>query len=202
MIAAVVLAAGASSRMGQQKLLLPYGGSTVIAHIVDQLLDSAVDHVSVVCGNRGVEVAGALTGRDVRIVWNHAWHEGMLSSVRRGLETAPAEIEHFLIALGDQPSISAALVDRLIQYYLGAAHGVAVPVHGGRRGHPLIFNARYAVEVRSNFDDEGLRGLLRRHSREVVEMTTEDAGVLDDMDYPEDYRRAVAALERRSAPGC
>jgi len=197
MICAIVLAAGESRRMGAHKVLLPFGAGTVIEHIVDQLLRSAIDHVIVVVGHEGARVAEVLVERPVSVVTNPIYREGMLTSVRSGLKALPPRCETVVLALGDQPALTAALVDELLRAYKQAGKGLLVPLHGVQRGHPLVFAARYGDEILTRFDDAGLRGLLRAHADDVVEFAVPDDAILSDMDYPEDYRRELARLEEQ-----
>ncbi len=204
MICAVVLGAGLSSRMGAQKLLLPFGGKTVIAHIVDQLLASSVDEVYVVVGHEGRKVSEELSGRKVTIVENPDYESGMLSSVRCGLSHLPANCSAILVALGDQPSITPQLVDKMLEAFSSAEKRILVPLCNGRRGHPLLFSAFYRDQVLKSFDDVGLRGLLHAHPEDVFELTVSSSAVLSDMDCPEDYRRELERIEeqtRNSEPG-
>ncbi|HSZ54861.1 MAG TPA: nucleotidyltransferase family protein [Tepidisphaeraceae bacterium] len=191
MICAIVLAAGRSRRMGTQKLLLPFAGKTVIAHIVDQLLASKVGHVLVIVGAEAEAVGAALGGRQITLVRNPDPDAEMLSSVRCGFASLPNDCAAALIALGDQPSITPDIVDQLIERFLTGSHGIVVPFHDGHRGHPMIVSARYRDEIMDQHDDSGLRGLLDAHAAEVFKLPSGDS-VLEDMDYPEDYRRALA----------
>lgn len=194
MIRAVVLAAGLSTRMGTQKLLLPFGGTTVIGRIVDQILASAVAEVVVVVGHEGERVAAELASRSARVVHNPDYADGMLSTVRCGLR-ALGPCEGVLVALGDQPSITSALVDELVAAYPRCGKGILLPVHEGRRGHPLLFADRYRQEVLTRYDKVGLRGLMLSHPEDVFELSVSSDSVLSDMDYPEDYRRELARLD-------
>ena len=189
MIAAIVPAAGFSCRMGTQKLLLPFGNTTIIGHVVNELLCSRVDEVYVVVGHQAERVEAALSGRSVSIVVNPDYAQGMLSSVRCGLRALPAECEAILVALGDQPAVTAELVDTMVEAFRTGRHRIVVPVHGGRRGHPLLFSADYRPEILTQHDDQGLRGLLRAHPDDVCELPVSTAAVLSDIDYPEDYQR-------------
>lgn len=198
MICAVVLGAGLSSRMGTQKLLLPFGGKTVIAHIVDQLLASSVDRVLVVVGHEGRKVGNELSGRNVMIVENPDYESGMLSSVRCGLSHLPANCSAILVALGDQPSITSQLVDKMLQAFTAAEKRILVPLYNGRRGHPLLFSTFYRDEVLTSFDDVGLRGLLHIHPEDVFELNVSSSAVLSDMDCPEDYRRELARIKEQA----
>jgi len=233
MIVAVVPAAGQSRRMGVNKQLLPFAGTTVIGHIVDELLRSRAEEVRVVAGHeadrlrqelgaslpspsgRGAGGEGlesetiaespappqtALTltlsqrerGRKVRIIVNPDYaRSDMLASVRCGLAGLPAGCRAVLVALGDQPAIRAGLIDAMIDRFSAAGRGIVVPVHEGKRGHPLLFAASYCGEVLTDYDQQGLRGLLAAHPGEVLELPVESPLVLSDMDYPEDYQRAL-----------
>jgi len=194
MICAIVLAAGESRRMGIQKLLLPFGGTTVIAHVVDHLLRNALDKVLVVVGHEGNRIADALSDRRVSIVTNPNYKAGMLSSVRCGLRALPQQCDTVMVVLGDQPAITSKLVDELVQAFAATDKGIVVPLHCGRRGHPLVFSAHYRDEILTRYDGVGLRGLLRARPDDVFELNVTTAAVLSDMDYPEDYRRELALL--------
>jgi molybdenum cofactor cytidylyltransferase len=196
MIAALVPAAGRSRRMGTQKLLLPFGDTTIIARVVDELLRSKIDQVHVVISHQGHQIAAALSGRDVSFVTNPDNEGDMLSSVRCGIRALPPECAAILLALGDQPGVTAELVNTIIDAFTTGRHQILVPVHGGRRGHPLLFSAGYRREILTEHDEVGLRGLLRAHGNHVFELPVSTTAVLSDVDYPEDYQRERAALER------
>lgn len=193
MICATVLAAGLSRRMGAQKLLLPFGGKTVISHIVDQLLASKVNKVYVVTGHQAERIRKEFSGRPVSIVHNPDYESGMLSSVRCGLRALPKQCKTVLVAIGDQPSITTELIDLMIQSFCGKQ--ILVPCYDGKRGHPILFSATYRDEILTHFDDVGLRGLLHAHPDEVFELTVSNSAVLSDMDVPEDYRRELATMQ-------
>jgi len=208
-ICAILLAAGQSRRMGAQKLLLPFDGGTVIGRIAGEILRSPVARTFVVVGADGERVAAALEtvrvsrkgGRSrgfprgaFSFVTNPDPDGDMLSSVRCGLRAMESGCEAVLVALGDQPSITAELVARIVHAFRASGRGIVVPVYGGKRGHPLLFSARYGQEVLTRYDDLGLRGLLRAHPEDVLELPADSASVLSDMDYPQDYLRELGRL--------
>lgn len=190
-VGAIVLAAGASTRMGEQKLVMPFARTTVIAHIVRELQTAPVAAVHVVTGHETERIQHALAGFDVIYAHNPDYTRGMLSSIRVGLASAPALWTAALIALGDQPLIRAAHVRALIEAHAADPERILVPGHAGRRGHPLLLPRRYSHEAQVQHDDTGLRGLLAAHAGEltVLDLATDD--VLTDMDTPEDYRRTI-----------
>ena len=177
--------------MGAQKLLLPFGGGTVIGHIVDEVLLSPVDETLVVLGRDAARIAEALAGRRVTLVTNSDPEGEMLNSVRCGLRALSPECEAVLVALGDQPSITADLVGRMIEAFQRGGRGIVVPVHGGKPGHPILFSVRYCEEILTRYDDVGLRGLRQAHTDDVLELAVESPSVLSDMDLPEDYQREL-----------
>jgi len=194
MIAAVVLAAGRSRRMGTQKLLLPWAASTVIDHIVDQVLSTSVSHVRVVVGRDADRVTAALADRPVAWVTNPQPEGDMLSSVCCALRVLPEECHAALVVLGDQPRITTALVEELLQAYDTSPQKIMVPFYRRRRGHPMLFARCYFEEVMAQYEGVGLRGLLQAHGPEVCEWPVSMPAVLADMDTPLDYQR-----ERRRA---
>lgn len=191
MIDAIILAAGRSRRMRTQKLLLPFADQTVIGHVVDQVLAGQVQEVFAVVADDSDSVAGALSAKPVTLVVNRDPEAEMLSSVRAGLRALPSDATAALIVLGDQPSVRADVIRRLVETFEASGKGIALPAHAGKRGHPLLIAARYFDEVQRRYDDVGLRGLLAAHPDDLEEIAVTDAGVLADMDYPEDYEREL-----------
>jgi molybdenum cofactor cytidylyltransferase len=194
MICAVVLAAGGSRRMGTQKLLLPFAGQTVIAHIVDEVRGGPVGRILVVVRKDDEGVSAALTGRTYSAVVNPHPDGDMLSSVRCGLAALPPECTAVLVVLGDQPAITSDLIGRMVATYQTCGRGIVVPTHNGRRGHPLLFSTRYRDEILAGHEQTGLRGLLQTHPDDVFELGTATPAVLADMDHPADYLRELRRL--------
>jgi molybdenum cofactor cytidylyltransferase len=178
MICAVILAAGLSRRMGVQKLLLLFGGKTVIAHIADQVAASAVDETFVVVGHEGERVRAELSGRRVSILNNPDYESGMLSSVRCGFAALPRQCHAVLVALGDQPSVTSRLIDQMIRSFGKTEKKILVPFYNGKRGHPILFSQIYCDEIMTHYDDIGLRGLLHAHPDDVFELSVPTSDVL------------------------
>lgn len=196
MIWSVILAAGESRRMGAPKMLLPFRGRTVIETVVRTAAASRTDGTLVVVGARGPEIARSLDLCAVRIVRNPAFRDGMLSSVQAAVRALPPEAEAAVIMLGDQPSIPAAVVDRLIAARAAGRAGIVLPAFRGRRGHPVLIDLKHRSEILALPPGSGLRDLVRAHPDDVLEVPVRTSAVLRDMDLPEDYRR-----ERRSRRG-
>jgi molybdenum cofactor cytidylyltransferase len=200
MIAAIVLAAGRSVRMGTQKLLLPIGDRPVITRIVDELLASPVDQIIVVVGAEAERIREALGNRAVTVVRNPEATGDMLSSVRCGLRAVPESGEAILVALGDQPGLTRGLVAELLRAFRSTGRRIVVPVCAGRRGHPLLFAVSLKDEVLVKYDGVGLQGLLETHAAEVLECPVVSPAMLEDMDSPEDYERLKSAPDAGLRP--
>ena len=200
MICAMVLAAGRSRRMGTQKLLLPYRGQPLVAQVVDSLLRGPVDQVFVVTGKDGKPILEAIAGRRLHCVTNTYAEDEMLHSVRCGLNAMPEESAAVMVALGDQPGITADLVAELVRAFHTTGRGIVVPTYKGKRGHPLLFAMHYRDEILTRHEGRGLRGLLEAHPQDVFELEVATAGILEDIDLPEDYRRAIGRLSNGLHP--
>ncbi|MCC6153548.1 MAG: nucleotidyltransferase family protein [Candidatus Hydrogenedentes bacterium] len=194
MIGAIVLAAGESRRMGTQKLLLPYGGKSVIAHVVDNVLASIVDRTVVVIGHDHDAVRQALNNRPVLVAHNEQYRDGMLSSVRRGITEMGDAGEAYLIALGDQPNIPPATINALLNYFARSGSSIVVPTFGGKPGHPIVVPASFRDVIMTKYDEFGLRGLLHEYAGCVAYCPVETNAVLFDMDTDADYKHALAQL--------
>ncbi len=197
--AAIVLAAGDSTRMGQQKITLPFNGVTVIEHIVQTLERCGLGKVVVVVGRDAAEIRAALRGCSVNVVDNPDYQQGMLTSVRAGLRALGDEMDAALVCLGDQPSIQPSVVRAVIECGASSPSDIVVPGYEGKRGHPLLIPSEYWKSIVSSYDDVGLRGLLQEYSSKITDLPGEESWVLDDMDYPEDYQRELKRLENDQA---
>jgi molybdenum cofactor cytidylyltransferase len=187
MIWAVVLAAGESRRMGTQKLLLPFGETTVVGTVVRTALASRVHRVLAVLGADRAAVRQELEHLGIDFAVNENFSEGMLSSVQAGFRGLPADAEAAVVMLGDQPFLPARVVDTVVEAYAESCKGIIVPAFGGRRGHPILVDLKYRDVVLALDPSDGLRQLVRAHPEDIHEVEVEDANILRDMDVPEDY---------------
>lgn len=187
---AIILAAGSSRRMGSQKLLMPFGEKTIIETVVDQVLNSKVSQVLVVLGADHEKVKETIGERPVKFCHNREHEKGMFSSVICGLRSIPADAEAVLIYLGDQPGISPAVTDAVIDAYNEELFGIVIPVHMHRRGHPLLVDLKYRREIENLDLEQGLRALRHHFPQDVLEVEVDEPGILVDIDTPEDYKNA------------
>jgi CTP:molybdopterin cytidylyltransferase MocA len=190
-IAAIILAAGRSSRMGANKPLLPVGPSSVIERMVDTVSRAAIGDIIVVTGHDPDAIAPALTGRPARLVRNADYDRGMFSSVRTGAAALAEDAEAFFVLPADCFLVRTEVLERLIEQFRGGGRGVLHPCCCGVRGHPPLLSARYRPALLRADDRQDLRGFLRAHDADESEMELEDLTVLMDMDTPEDYERMI-----------
>src|SRR5215469_2594512 len=164
MIAAVLLAAGRSQRMGTFKQLLPIGGKTFVEACVDNLLASRVAEVVVVTGYNEAGVREALGSRPVRMIINPAYESGMGSSIKRGVESVTITAGGILIALADQPLIGPHVLNQIISDYEENASTILIPTYKGKKGHPIILDSRLKEEILSMDAEIGLKQVTQAHA--------------------------------------
>ncbi len=191
MIAGLVLAAGESRRMGQPKLLLPFGQATVIETIFSQIKASKLEQTLVVVSPQDRIITELAKNFSLSVVINPHPEKGMLSSIICGLDHLPLEAEAVVIILGDQPTISSSVIDLLMVSYRVKMKGIVVPVYQGKRGHPVLIDLKYRQAIIQLNPEIGLKGLLRENAEDVLEIPVGDVGVLLDIDTPEDYLQLV-----------
>jgi len=194
-VSAIVLAAGESRRMGRAKMTLPFGESTILETVIRALEDSEIDGVTVVLGRNWPEVYPAIQHLDAEVVVNPRPERGMLSSAQWGLGHLRDDVDAFLFALGDQPQLLSGTVNALIRAATESDHGIFLPTHEGKRGHPLLVKSRHKQAILNLSESGGLNQLLDQNPSDIREVPRDSETVLHDIDTPEDYSRA------RSAPG-
>lgn len=185
-IAAIVLAAGTSSRMGSNKLLADLGGAPLIRRTVEAVASWLLKEIIVVTGHEADKVAGALEGTDTTRVHNANYAQGLSTSLRRGLDALSKETEAVLVCLGDMPLVEVETVQRLIAAFDHANHHtICVPVHKNTRGNPVLWGRGHFAAMAALKGDRGAKGLMKQLNHEVVEIETVSAGILMDADTPE-----------------
>lgn len=192
-IAALVLAAGRSTRMGSRnKLLVEVGGKPMVRRVVETLLASRARPILVVTGHERERIEAALAHLPVTFVHNPDHAQGLSTSLRAGIEALPEACDGVLVCLGDMPRLGAAIVDRLIDTFSPEeGRAIVVPTCAGRRGHPVLFGRAFFEAMRGLAGDVGARSLIDAHPEAVAEVETGDPGVLLDVDTPE----ALAMLQ-------
>ena len=194
-VAAIVLAAGGSERMGQPKQLLPIGGRPMVCHVTEIVAEAGLAQVVVVTGAHAEAVATALADLPVDIVVNESWTEGMSSSMRAGLRLLRPEIQAVLLVLGDQPALTTDLLQSLVARYRATGALIVAPFYRGQRGNPVLFDRSLFSELLAVKGDRGGRLLIARHKEQVERVEVDDPAVIMDIDSPQDYKRVLGAGE-------
>jgi molybdenum cofactor cytidylyltransferase len=196
-IAAIVLAAGRSTRMGgPNKLLAEIGGKPLVRIAAEQALASRARPVIVVTGHQRDKVEAALAGLDVRFTHNPNFAEGLSTSVKAGLAALPAEADGAIVCLGDMPQVTAGLIDKLTAAFdpeKGAL--VVIPVIDGKRGNPVVWARRFFPELMAIDGDIGARHLIGRYPEAVAEVALSDTAALVDVDTPDALVKVKAEFE-------
>ena len=185
-IAAIVLAAGLSSRMGSNKLLAMVGGKPLVRHAVEAALASAAQQVIVVTGNGANEVKRAIAPLAPLFVENPDYSSGLSSSLKCGLGHVPADCDGALVLLGDMPGVSASLLDKLIAAFdPSEGRAICVASRHGKRGNPVLWARRFFPDMQALEGDVGARHLIGQNAELVCEVEAEDDGPLTDIDTPQ-----------------
>jgi molybdenum cofactor cytidylyltransferase len=193
-VAAILLAAGKSRRMGSCKQLLPLGDRTVIARCLETLVAAGMDEIVVVVSPEGRCVAEAARKHPVQIMVNPESGGDMASSVRAGRDALTADARGVIVLPCDYPLVSAGTITGLIGEHGESPASIVIPRHREKRGHPLLFPRTVLNELTN---DLTLRDLVRRRPELVRCLDVDDRGVLFDMDTPEDYGRICGMLHLR-----
>jgi molybdenum cofactor cytidylyltransferase len=189
-VAAVVLAAGGSARMGSPKQLLRLGDETLIRRAVRTALASRCARVFVVVGAAAEAVSRDIAGFAVDIVVNASWAAGMASSIRAGVEAVEAAqpgLDAALLTLADQPAVTVEILDRIVAAAETATAGLVACEYAGTIGAPALYTRRHFETLRRLQGDRGGKALLEANADAVVRVPFAAAAI--DVDTPEDYRR-------------
>jgi molybdenum cofactor cytidylyltransferase len=197
-IAAVVLAAGRSTRMGAvNKMLAEIGGKPLVRIAAEQALASRAKPVIVVTGHERERVERALSGLPVRFVHNPDFADGLAGSVKTGIGAVPAESDGAIVCLGDMPQVDSGLIDKLLAAFdpeRGAL--VVVPSIDGRRGNPVVWARRFFNDLMAITGDIGARHLIGQYAEAVIEVPLAGEAALTDVDTPESFSAVKAEIER------
>jgi molybdenum cofactor cytidylyltransferase len=188
-VAGIVMAAGRSSRMGANKLLMDDAGKPIVTRVVEQAMAADLAEIIAVTGHQEPEVRAALAGLPVRFVPCPDYADGMSASLRCGLKALPSDIDAALILLGDMPRVGSRLLRRMIAAFNPIeGRAIIVPAFQGKRGNPVLWDRRFFSEMTALAGDVGARHLIGEHTELVTEIEAEDAGIFLDIDTPEAYR--------------
>ena len=186
---AIILAAGISSRMGKPKQLLEVDGSTMIDHAVQAALDAGIDSPIVVLGANAKEIESRsrLLCR-CTVVKNNSYQEGLSTSLKTGLQSAPARIAAYIFMLADQPLVNGELIFEMIQEFKKTEADILYPEYRGQRGNPVIIRSTLRNRLLLAKGDIGAKFLFTDHTLSIVAYPVTTSAVITDIDTPEDYQ--------------
>jgi molybdenum cofactor cytidylyltransferase len=189
-IAAVVLAAGRSTRMGANKLLLPLDGKPVLGHVVEAIRAAGMASIIVVLGHEAEKIRASLTGDDLAFALNESYRQGLASSLKCGLAAVPEGCDGAMIFLGDMPDVDPDLVKKMMAAFDPAQkRAIVVPVRGGRKGHPVLWGRRFFDLLQERLSgDSGARHLIGENAEWVAQVEAAHNGIFADLDTPEVFR--------------
>jgi len=191
-IGAVVLAAGLSTRLSQNKLLLPLGGKPVLHWVLDALLTAGFQPITVVLGHQGEEIrrnCGSY-GDSLSFVENQSYSSGRATSVQAGLDALPGLMQGVLITPGDVPFIGGNLVAKLVDQFF-VTRRITFPLVGSRKGHPVIFPSSSFPLLRGLRGDETLHDYFMQNPERTTVLDWQDEGCTLDIDTSQDLRRVL-----------
>ncbi len=193
-LAAAILAAGESRRMGAPKALLRYRGTTFVEHLLQITAHPRVAIQRVVVGAHAEQIREKLERAGVEIVVNHEWQSGQLSSIQAAVRSLPAnETSGLLLCPVDHPLVSENLVAQLIEAFDAGGKLIVLPTYHGKRGHPLIFSASLYSALLAASPEVGARQVVWAHAAEVLEILTEEEGVVLNLNDAATLRRALGS---------
>jgi len=194
-ICAIILAAGESKRMGRPKMLLSFNESTMIETVLKNISESKVEKILVVLGAEKDAIAEKIGKLDLEFCYNENYIEGMLSSVKCGFKNLPNDFKAAMVFQGDQPFIAADAINKVIEAYLSSKYGIIIPVYDGKRGHPILIDRKYNSEIVKLSPEIGLRELTFRFHYDVLEVQTEEPGILRDFDTYKEYLEGTNQIQ-------
>ena len=192
----IILAAGASTRMKKQKMLLPFMGKTIIETVIGNASLFLQKNIIVVVGSDKERIVKKIGTYDIQIVFNENYKSGMLTSVLKGLNAIPKSAEALMIFLGDQPQLPIEIVKEVAKAYMNSSKGIVIPVFLGKRGHPLLIAAKYFTKIKKLDHSKGLRSLAEKYAEDVLEVECTFPEILRDIDTPEEYKLEINKIHQ------
>jgi molybdenum cofactor cytidylyltransferase len=192
LLAAVILSAGASRRMGRPKALIPYREGTFLEHLIQVTRHPRIGVTRVVLGAGADEIRRMTKLDDRFVVLNPDWEQGQLSSICAGIRSlASVKTDGIILCPVDHPLVTARLVGDLISEFYSNNKSIVLPTYNARRGHPVIFSSALYAELLDAPADKGARAVVWTHSSDILEVPTPEEGIVLNINNPDMLRRAL-----------
>jgi len=192
MLAVAILAAGESRRMGTPKALLDYHGKTFVDHLAEVAQHPRIGFQRIILGAKAEEIQSRIHVTADSIVVNQDWPRGQLSSIQAAIRSLAGEAtDGLMLCPVDHPIISREVVAQIVQAFEGSDKQIVIPTYEGRRGHPVIFRANLYPELLAASADVGAREVVWAHTNEILEVATNEEGVVLNLDDPASYQSAM-----------
>jgi len=195
-MAGIILAAGASSRLGRPKQLVRLDGRPLLAGVIDAARESDLDHTVIVLGHRAAEIKTALGSilkhSKLSVLVNQDYHTGMAGSLRMGIRQIGNRYQAAMIILGDHPFVDSGFINHLLNRFRNSDKTICVPTFKGRRGHPVCLRQKFYPDVLSLSGDIGAREILRGHPDQLLSVEVESDRAFLDIDTQADLEIAIA----------
>jgi len=192
LLAALILSAGASSRMGRPKALIPYREGTFLQHLINVTRHPRIGVTRVVLGSGAEEIRAAAKLDPSLVVLNPEWEKGQLSSICAGIRSLMGmETDGVILCPVDHPLVSAALVSDLIEQFYKQQKAIVLPTYKGRRGHPAIFSSALYGELLTAPAEKGARAVVWAHAGDIQEVPTDEEGIILNLNDPEMLRHVT-----------
>jgi molybdenum cofactor cytidylyltransferase len=183
--------------MGEPKAMLRIGTKTFIDHILDIIDSNGIKNKIIVLGHESHVIEKSLTPSRGKIVLNKSWEQGQLSSIIAGVNHIDqAACNGVLICPVDHPLISTTLVQKLIASFRSNQKKIVIPTYEGKRGHPVIFSSKLFTEIKNASLNVGLRQVVRAHEKDIELISTDEEGILINIDTPDDYKKYILQSDK------
>ena len=182
-IAGLILAAGGSSRMGDEnKLMMPFQGKPMLNHVVNASLNSNLTQTFVVVGHQSSEIKNLVQSDDIQCVENEQWETGMASSIVAGISQLK-QFDGFLILLGDMPLVTPELINEII--FHGSADKIVIPIKDGLHGNPVFFGSKFRDELLTLYGDSGAKKVIQDNLSSMIKIEFQSNTIFKDYDTKE-----------------
>jgi molybdenum cofactor cytidylyltransferase len=196
---AVILAAGMAKRMGQQKLLLPLAGKSLLSHVLATVRNLPWADCIAVIGEPEAELAALCQDEAIRSIYNEQRQQGQTTSITLALQQLACDLDGIIFLLGDQPLVTRTLIQTLLTQFeqVASNKAILVPCYQGRRYSPVLFGSYWRPALAALTGDIGGRQIMRDNSKQVTEVNWSEEAAFYDADTWEDYRRFIFEFDKR-----